>query len=93
VLSEDTIHVQLGPPPRVWGLPGPAHLLPADVPGEGGYPTRVRNGRAKYAVPLRTAPAQAVSAVPGPVVHSQAWHRACSRAAVAGPGAAAACAA
>jgi len=55
VLSEDTLHVQLAPRLRLWGWPGPAHLLPADAPDDRSSPMRLRNGKAKHAVPLRSA--------------------------------------
>lgn len=53
VLSDDTVYLQRGPTLRTWGWRGPAHLLPGDVPGPRGA-TRIRNGKTKYAVPLRS---------------------------------------
>lgn len=55
VLSEDIVYVQLRPLPRVWGWPGPAHLLPTNAPHDGTFPTRARNGKTKLAVPLGAA--------------------------------------
>jgi len=52
VLSEDVAYVQLRPHLRVWGWPGPVHLLPASAPLGRSFPTRVRNGKSKLAVPL-----------------------------------------
>jgi hypothetical protein len=55
VLSEDVIHVQRNPRLRVWGWPGPAHLLPGTGPDVQSHPPRLRNGTIKHAVPLRSA--------------------------------------
>jgi hypothetical protein len=52
VLSDDTVHVQLTPALRVWGLPRPIHLLPADAPDGGPAALRWRNGKLKRAVPV-----------------------------------------
>jgi hypothetical protein len=61
VLSEDVAYVQLRPRPRVWGWPGPVHLLPWNAPPGGRFPTRVRNGKTKLAVPLGAARSDAMS--------------------------------
>lgn len=61
VLSEDTIYVQLRPQLRVWGWPGPVHLLPANAPQARAFATRVRNGKTKLAVPIGAAGAADVS--------------------------------
>jgi hypothetical protein len=54
VLSEDTTYVQLQPRLRIWGWPGAIHLQAADAP-PGDHPQRVRDGRAKQAIPRTTA--------------------------------------
>ncbi|HSQ95927.1 MAG TPA: hypothetical protein VLM18_07550 [Croceibacterium sp.] len=51
VLSEDTAYIQIDPSLRVWGWPGPVHLLPGNKAARG-HPLRLRNGRLKHAVPL-----------------------------------------
>ena len=50
-LSDDTVFVEAGPEPRVWGLPGPIHLFPDDAPADGGA-VRLRNGKLKQAVAI-----------------------------------------
>jgi hypothetical protein len=60
VLAEDTVFVQLAPRLRVWGWPAAAHLLPGDAPGEAG-PTRLRGGKVKHVVPLRSASRAAIA--------------------------------
>lgn len=60
LLSDDSVYVQRRPELRVWGWPTVAHLLPRDSAGEH-WPTRMRNGRAKHVVPLRSASPVAVS--------------------------------
>jgi len=60
LLSDDTVYVQRLPSLRVWGWPAAAHLLPRDAGGDN-WPTRIRNGRMKHVVPLRSASAMAVS--------------------------------
>ena len=62
VLSEDIAYVQVDPQLRVWGWPGPVHLLPANAPHDGAFPQRVRNGKTKLAVPLGAAGSTAMSA-------------------------------
>jgi hypothetical protein len=64
VLSEDVVYVQLRPQLRIWGWPGPVHLLPANTPPGGRFPTRVRNGKTKLAVPLTKAGPAATSHAP-----------------------------
>lgn len=49
VLSDDTVHVQLRPQLRLWGLPRPIHLYPGDAPDEDG-PLRWRNGKLKRSI-------------------------------------------
>ncbi len=73
VLSDDTVYLDAGPEPRLWGWPGAVHLLPADCPG-GSAATRLRNGRLKHAVaPLNavSAPVCAVDASLCILVHGQ----------------------
>jgi hypothetical protein len=65
VLSEDIVYVQLCPELRVWGWPGPAHVLPANAPrGQGPFPTRLRNGKVKLAVPLAGTGDRAAASAP-----------------------------
>jgi hypothetical protein len=66
VLSDDTVYVEEHPGFRVWGVPGVAHLLPADAAGTPVARQRLRAGRLKDVVPFRSA-AQA-----GPVACTQA---------------------
>lgn len=54
VLSEDTVYLQRTPALKVWGWPGLAHILPEDLHGMLGT-VRIRNGRLKHAVSLRTS--------------------------------------
>jgi len=61
LLSDDTVYIQLEPRLRVWGWPKATHLLPADSQGIGG-PERLRNGKLKRVVGLRSGSVQAVSA-------------------------------
>jgi hypothetical protein len=63
ILSDDTVYIQMLPRLRIWGLPRPVHVFPADAPRfiEG---TRLRAGRLKAAV--------AVPPWPGPPVADQA---------------------
>lgn len=61
ILSDDTVYVQLKPRLRVWGWPRNAHLLPADAVGAAG-PPRVRNGKLKQVVNLRSATRRPISA-------------------------------
>ena len=60
VLSDDTVYVQLLPRLTVWGWPGAAHVLPEDAP-DAAAPTRVRGGKVKYVVPLRSASPAAIA--------------------------------
>jgi len=60
VLSDDAVFVQLEPRLRVWGWPTAAHLLAEDAPAPAG-PTRLRKGREKQIVPLRSASRAALS--------------------------------
>ena len=60
VLSDDTVHVQLAPRLVVWGWPTAAHLLAPDAPETAG-PMRLRNGRMKRVVPLRSASQAAIA--------------------------------
>lgn len=53
VLSDDTVYVQLEPQLRVWGIPRPIHLYPADAPCDPAQ-GRLRNGKLKQAVHLST---------------------------------------
>jgi hypothetical protein len=52
VMSDDTTYLQSRPRFRVWGWPGPAHVLPANAPVGIELRSRWRNGKIKYAVPL-----------------------------------------
>jgi hypothetical protein len=63
ILSDDTVYIQMLPRLRIWGLPRPVHVFPADAPGFTGE-TRLRAGKLKAAVP---APAW-----PGPPVAERA---------------------
>ena len=54
VLAEDTVFVQLAPRLKIWGWPDVAHLLACDAPDAAG-PTRLRGGKVKHVVPLRSA--------------------------------------
>lgn len=49
ILSDDTVYIQLQPRLRIWGLPRPIHVFPADAPGFIGE-TRLRGGKLKAAV-------------------------------------------
>jgi hypothetical protein len=60
VLSDDTVYVQLVPRLTVWGWPSAAHLLFRDAPDVTG-PTRLRGGRVKHVVPLRSASEAAIA--------------------------------
>jgi hypothetical protein len=55
VLSDDTVYVEQDPRLRVWGMPGAAHLLPDDTAGVAFAGQRLRAGRLKNVVPLRSA--------------------------------------
>jgi hypothetical protein len=55
VLSDDTVYVQIGPHPRVWGFPRPIHVFPDDAPAGADGGLRLRSGRWKTAVPLPAA--------------------------------------
>jgi hypothetical protein len=59
LLSDDVVYVQRSPHLRVWGWPGAVHLLAHDTT-EADWPTRIRNGKTKYAVRLRSASASAI---------------------------------
>jgi hypothetical protein len=59
LLSDDVVYVQRSPRLAVWGWPRAAHLLPGDA-GRGRWATRIRNGKAKRVVPLRSATAAAI---------------------------------
>jgi hypothetical protein len=60
VLSDDTVHVQLHPALRLWGLPRAIHLFAKDAPAEASGPMRWRNGKHKRAV--TAAPARPLTA-------------------------------
>ena len=60
VLAEDTVFVQLAPLFKVRGWPAAAHLLPRDAPDAAG-PTRLRGGKVKHVVPLRSASRAAIA--------------------------------
>jgi hypothetical protein len=53
-LSDDTVFVETGSRPRVWGLPRPIHLFAHDAP-ESDQAMRLRNGKLKRAVTLGRA--------------------------------------
>ncbi|MGZ5952802.1 MAG: hypothetical protein ACXWKT_00990 [Caulobacteraceae bacterium] len=63
ILSDDTVYIQMLPRLRIWGLPRPLHVFPADAPRftQG---TRLRGGKLKAAV--------AVPPWPGPPVAEEA---------------------
>jgi hypothetical protein len=63
ILSDDTVYIQMLPRLRIWGLPRPLHVFPADAPGFIGE-TRLRAGKLKVAAP--------VPAWPGPPVADRA---------------------
>ena len=50
LLSDDTLYVSIAPSLRIWGIPNPIHLFPADAPVSGAGPARLRNGKLKHAV-------------------------------------------
>ena len=52
ILSDDTVYIQMLPRLRIWGLPRPAHVFPADAPGFISE-TRLRAGKLKAVVPVR----------------------------------------
>jgi hypothetical protein len=54
VLSEDTVYLQTHPGAKVWGWPGPVHLLPGDG-DRAALGTRLRGGKLKQALALGTA--------------------------------------
>jgi len=54
VLSEDTVYIQQEPRWRLWGHPRVVHLLPGDAAATAG-PRRLRNGRLKHVLGLRSA--------------------------------------
>jgi hypothetical protein len=60
VLAEDTVFVQLAPRLKVWGWPSVAHLLASDAPDAAG-PTRLRGGKVKHVVPLRSSSRTAIA--------------------------------
>jgi hypothetical protein len=60
VLSDDTVYVQLVPRLTIWGWPTAVHLLAKDAPDVAG-PTRLRGGRLKQIVPLRSATQAAIA--------------------------------
>jgi hypothetical protein len=51
ILSDDTVYIQMLPRLRIWGLPRPVHVFPADAPRftQG---ARLRGGKLKAAVPV-----------------------------------------
>lgn len=53
LLSDDTVYVSTAPSLRVWGIPSPIHVFPADAPISGVGPARLRNGKLKLAVRVR----------------------------------------
>ena len=55
ILSDDTVYIQMLPRLRIWGLPRPAHVFPADAPGFIGE-TRLRAGKLKAVVPVPSGP-------------------------------------
>lgn len=60
ILSDDTVYIQMLPRLRIWGLPRPLHVFPADAPRftEG---TRLRGGKLKAAVPAPRWPGPPVA--------------------------------
>jgi hypothetical protein len=55
ILSDDTVYIQMLPRLRIWGLPRPLHVFPADAPGFIGE-TRLRAGKLKVAAPVPAWP-------------------------------------
>ena len=55
VLSDDTVYLQRRPELRLWSWGGPAHLFADDIGVPRGL-ARIRNGRTKYPVQLRSPP-------------------------------------
>lgn len=55
VLSDDTVYVQQSPEFGIWGMPRAAHLLPGDCERATEWRQRLRSGRVKNVVPLRSA--------------------------------------
>lgn len=51
ILSDDTVYIQLQPSLRVWGMPRPVHVFPADAP-RFTPETRLRAGKLKAVLPL-----------------------------------------
>lgn len=63
VLSDDTVYLQSRPRCAVWGWPRAAHLLRENAPAGGvGGAIRIRNGKTKHIIPLRSAREDAVKA-------------------------------
>ena len=60
ILSDDTVYIQMLPRLRIWGLPRPLHVFPADAPGFIGE-TRLRGGKLKAAVPVPRWPGPPVA--------------------------------
>ena len=65
ILSDDTVYIQMLPRLRIWGLPHPLHVFPADAPrftpDARPLETRLRAGKLKSAVPLAPWPGPAVA--------------------------------
>ncbi|HEY4032004.1 MAG TPA: hypothetical protein VGM25_16780 [Caulobacteraceae bacterium] len=65
ILSDDTVYIQMLPRLRIWGLPRPLHVFPADAPGftDGTRPreTRLRAGKLKAVVPVPSWPGPPVA--------------------------------
>ncbi|HSJ09051.1 MAG TPA: hypothetical protein VK928_04035 [Longimicrobiales bacterium] len=67
VLAEDTVFVQAWPRPRVWGIPGALHLLPAAAAGfpelSGVTPQQLHTGKCKVVIDTHANGAAAVERV------------------------------
>jgi hypothetical protein len=60
ILSDDTVYIQMLPRLRIWGLPRPVHVFPADAPGFIAG-TRLRGGKLKAVVPVPVWPGPPVA--------------------------------
>jgi hypothetical protein len=65
ILSDDTVYIQMLPRLRIWGLPRPLHVFPADAPrfiaGAPPRETRLRAGKLKAVVPIAPWPGPPVA--------------------------------
>ena len=54
VLSDDTVYVQTEPQLRIWAAPAAIHVFDKDAPDDGDHVMRLRGGRWKRAIAIRT---------------------------------------